>query len=140
MWYNPLMIWLLRSPFHGVIDKGIMLVRVTGRKSGKVFSTPVNYLRDRDILWVISLRDRTWWRNLKGGAPVSVLLAGREYKGRGEAIVDEKTVAESLVAYFRKAPQYAKYFKVSLDPSGRPDPIDCMRAAQERVMIKIELP
>jgi hypothetical protein len=88
---------------------------------------------------VISWRDRTWWRNLKGGAPVNVLLAGRELKAYGEAIVEEKAVADSLAAYFRKAPQYARYFKVALGSAGQPLPSDCARTAQERVMIKIEL-
>src|SRR5512135_340764 len=96
MWYNSLMAWLLHSPLHGMISKSIMLLTVTGRKSGKAYSTPVNYVRAGNTLWVTSPRGRTWWRNLKSGAPVRVLFGGRELQARGEAIVDKPTVAETL--------------------------------------------
>jgi deazaflavin-dependent oxidoreductase (nitroreductase family) len=139
MWYNSLMAWLLRSPMHGTISKAIMLVTVTGRKSGKAYSTPVNYVREGTTLWVTSQRDRTWWRNLKSGAPVRVLVGGRELQARGKAIVDEPAVAENLAAYFGIAPQYAKYYKVELDSMGKPSAADCTRAAKERVMVRIEL-
>ena len=139
MWYDAFTAWLLRSPFHGALSKGTLLITVTGKKSGKRYSTPVNYLRDGNILWVTSRRERTWWRNLKGGAPVRVLLAGRDLTASGEAIVAEKDVAESLDAYFQKAPQYAKYFKVGLDPNGQPAASDLRRAAREHVVVRIDL-
>jgi deazaflavin-dependent oxidoreductase (nitroreductase family) len=139
MWYNALMSWLLRSPLHGMLSKGIILITVTGRKSGRKYTTPVNFVREGKMLWVTSLRQRTWWRNLMGGAPVSVLLAGRELKGRGEALTDEKAVRESLRTYLQKYPQYAKYFGVKFDPAGQPDPNDLARTAQERLMIRIDL-
>jgi deazaflavin-dependent oxidoreductase (nitroreductase family) len=139
MWYNSMMIWFLRSPFHALLDISIMLVTVTGRKSGKIYSTPVNYLRDGNLLWVTSTRSRTWWRNLRGGAQLNVLLAGQSMKAYGVVIVDDQAVAESLVAYFQKAPRLARYFKVGLDAAGQPNREDCARTARERVMIKIEL-
>jgi deazaflavin-dependent oxidoreductase (nitroreductase family) len=139
MWYNAFTSWLLRSPLHGLLSKSFMLITVSGRKSGRKYTTPVNYARDGDTLWVTSLRQRTWWRNLKGGAPVSVLVARRALKGRGEAIVDEKAVADSLLAYFQKFPQYARHFRVTLDPAGQPVREDCTRAAKERVMVRITL-
>lgn len=139
MWYNAIMAGLLRSPLHGLMGKGMAVVTVTGRKSGRAISTPVNVLRDGGTLWVTSLRGRTWWRNLCGGAPVSVRLAGRDLKGRGEAIVEPRAVAGGLAAYFQKAPGYARYFNVAFDESGRPDPDDCARAAGERVLVRIDL-
>jgi deazaflavin-dependent oxidoreductase (nitroreductase family) len=139
MGFNAVMIWLLRSRLHGLLDRGILLVTVTGRKSGKTYTTPVNYLRDGDTLWVTSTRGRTWWRNLKGGAPLGVYLTGHAYHAHGQAIVEESAVAESLAAYLHIAPQYAKYFKVALDAVGQPVPADCARAARERVMVRIDL-
>jgi deazaflavin-dependent oxidoreductase (nitroreductase family) len=140
MWYNPMMVWLLKSPLHGMISKGVMLVSVTGRKSGKMISTPTNYLRDGNTLWVISWRDRKWWRNLRGGAKVRVLLAGRNVEGCGQVIEDEKAVAQSLFDYYRKVPQYAKYVGINLDETGLPISVDCECAAQKMVMISVEMP
>jgi deazaflavin-dependent oxidoreductase (nitroreductase family) len=139
MWYNPMMIWLLRSPFHGMVSKGIMLVTLTGRKSGKTISTPTNYLRDGQTLWVISWRDRTWWRNLRDGASIRVLLAGKSVEGRGQVVEEDQAIAESLFAYFQKVPQYAKYSKIGLDEQGQPIFADCERAAQKLVMVRIDL-
>ncbi len=45
MGYNTLLGWLLRSPFHRMLSGNMMIIRCRGRKSGKVYSTPVNYFR-----------------------------------------------------------------------------------------------
>ena len=124
---------------HGMISKGVMLVTVTGRKSGKPISTPTNYLREENTLWVISWRERTWWRNLRGGAQVRVLLARKSVEGQGQVIEEERAVAQSLFDYYRKIPQAAKYVQVGLDEAGLPVSADCERAAQKMVMVKIEL-
>jgi deazaflavin-dependent oxidoreductase (nitroreductase family) len=139
MWFNPMMIWLLRSPFHGVVSKSVMLVSVTGRKSGRTISTPTNYLHDGNTLWFISWRDRKWWRNLRRGAKVRVLLAGKSMEGCAEVIEEEKAVAQSLLDYYRKIPQYAKYVGIGLDAAGLPVSADCERAAQKLLTVRIDL-
>jgi deazaflavin-dependent oxidoreductase (nitroreductase family) len=139
VWFNPLMIWLLRSPLHGMVSQSMILLTVTGHKSGKAITTPTNYLRDGNTLWVISWRDRTWWRNLRGSALVSVLLAGKEVQGCGQVIEEPKAVVQSLFAYYQKAPKYAKYVQISLDDLGCPVYADCERAAQKMVMVRIDL-
>ncbi|MGE5250393.1 MAG: nitroreductase/quinone reductase family protein [Bacteroidota bacterium] len=138
MWYNPMMIWLLKSPFHGVISKGVMLTSVTGRRSGRTISTPTNYLRDGDTLWVISWRDRSWWKNLRGGAPMRVLLAGESVEGCGQVLEEPGAVARSLFDYYQKVPQLAKYVKIRLDAAGRPLPEDCEEAARKMVVVRFE--
>jgi hypothetical protein len=139
MWFNPMMVWLLKSPLHGFISRNVMLTTVTWRKSGNQISTPTNYLRDGNTLWVISWRERTWWRNLRGGANVRVLLAGRRVEGRGQVIEEEKAVAQSLFDYYRKVPQVARYVQIGLDAAGLPVPADCERAAHKMVVVRIDL-
>ena len=63
---NNFMIWILRSPFHGLLSKGMRLIMVTGCKSGRKYATPVEYFREDEQLWVMTSRNRTWWRNLRG--------------------------------------------------------------------------
>jgi deazaflavin-dependent oxidoreductase (nitroreductase family) len=139
MKYNGLVSWLLRSPLHGLVSKSILLIEVKGRKSGKTISVPVNYIRDGATLWVTSQRPRQWWRNLNGGADVKIRLAGRDLKGTGRAITDLAEVGDGLLSYFRLAPRYAKYFGVKLDAAGQPDAQDCAKAAQERILVRIDL-
>jgi deazaflavin-dependent oxidoreductase (nitroreductase family) len=139
MWYNPMMIWLLRSPLHGLISKSFMLVTYTGRRSGKMYTVPVNYVQNGPVLTVTSYRQRTWWRNLRGGAPLSVHLRGRDIQATGEVIEDDEGVVTALTAYLQNTPGSARYFKVGLDAAGRPKAADVLRAAGDRVMIRIQL-
>lgn len=42
--------WIPRSPLRGLIDGKVLVLTVTGRKSGKRYRVPLNYVRDRDAL------------------------------------------------------------------------------------------
>jgi deazaflavin-dependent oxidoreductase (nitroreductase family) len=139
MWYNSIIKPLLRSPLHGIMSTSTMLITYTGRKSGKTYSTPVNYVRDGNDLLVVSYRHRTWWRNLRGGAPVTVLLQGKVFHGTGEAYTAADEVTAGLQAYLERAPGWSKYFQVSLDDTGQPDPRDVARAVQDRVTVRVQL-
>jgi hypothetical protein len=83
---NRVVAWLLRSPLHRVLSGGVPLVTVTGRRSGRRYTTPAQYARHRDALYLASRTERRWWRNLRGGAPVQLRLRGRDVRGRGEVI------------------------------------------------------
>jgi deazaflavin-dependent oxidoreductase (nitroreductase family) len=139
MWYNPLLIAILRSPLHPLLSRNMLVITYTGRKSGRVYRTPVNYVRDGARLLTSSYRSRTWWRNLRGGAPVSLRVQGREVKATGQALEDEAAVVEALSAYLKHQPGLAKYFKIGLDADGQFKRDDVARAAQERVMIQFQM-
>jgi hypothetical protein len=142
MWYNPIIALLLRSPLHGLLSSGIMLVIYTGRKSGRTIAVPVNYVRDgeeEEVLWTTSLRKRSWWRTLRGGAPVTLRLRGRRRSATGTAIEDENGVADALIRYLQQTPDFAKHFDVRLDDERNPLREDALQAAQKRVMIRFEL-
>ena len=135
---NSFMTFMLRSPIHGVMSGSTMLITVTGRKSGRPITTPVNYYQEGDTLWVISNRERTWWRNLKGGAPAKLRLRGQEVNGFGEVFLDEAAVAPQIGEYVRHLPMSARALGVHMQDD-QPDPADLRRLAKERVMIKITL-
>lgn len=137
MWYNKIIIWILSSPLHWLLSESIMLVKYRGRRTQKRYETPVNYVRDDNIFYVISLRSRTWWKNLRGGQPVVVRVRGRELEGFGEVHEDDAGVASGLTEILQRAPRYAKYLRVGLSSDGRPKPEDVTRAAGERVVIRI---
>jgi len=91
--------FLLRSPLHGLVSSRVMLITVSGRQTGRLYTTPVNYVRDGDTITVVSRSHRTWWRNLRGGAPVAVRVRGEDLKGVAEVVVDDKeAVAKALLA------------------------------------------
>ncbi len=139
MWYNPLLVMILRSPLHPLLSGNTLALTYTGRKSGRAYTAPVNYVRDGDRLWATSYRTRTWWRNLRGGVPVSLRLRGHEVQATGQALEDKDAVIEALSAYLIKVPSWAKSFQVKVDAGGQLDRNDLARAAQERVMIQFQL-
>ena len=143
MWYNSIISWLLRSPLHGILSKNMLILSFTGRKSGKLYSTPVNYIRmvdeDGAYLLTTSLQTRNWWRNLRGGATVSVVLQGKTHQAQAVVFEEPAQVANYLTALFQVAPQYARYYQVSPDTNGIVSPEVVEQAAQERVIIRTML-
>jgi deazaflavin-dependent oxidoreductase (nitroreductase family) len=143
MWYNGIIKWWLRSPFHRSISSNMMLITYIGRKSGKQYAPPVNYLRiendDGVTFLTSSLRNRTWWRNLRGGAPVTIRLQGKDHIATAEVIEDDEGVAENLMIYLSKLPDTARFFQVNLDTNRQPVPADVALAAQTRVIIQTQL-
>jgi deazaflavin-dependent oxidoreductase (nitroreductase family) len=139
MWYNGIMIALLRSPLHGAISHSVLGLTYTGRKSGQTHTVPVNYVRDPDDydrLLITSTPARTWWRNLRGGQSLSVRLRGREVISFAEVLEGDSATA-ALAAYFRGAPQMARYFEVKM-VDGEPDADDVVRVAPSRVMVVVK--
>lgn len=135
---NPIMSFILRSPLHGLLSRNMLLITVTGRKSGKPYTTPVGYVQSGDELLIVSSPDRTWWKNLRGSAAVTLRLQGQDVAATACAIEDQAEVAESLIGLLKAAPQYQKYLALSLSPDGRPiDPDALVKAAKSRVMVKI---
>lgn len=117
-----------------------MLITVTGRKTGKKYTTPVNYVQDGDVLSVLSHAHRTWWRNLRGGAPVKIVFRGKVIETIGTAYEKIEDVAELFLQHLQAAPKYATLFGVEVDAEGNPVPASAAAIAVGKVMIEIELP
>ena len=133
--FNPFMICLLRSPLHKIASKNTLLITFTGCKSGRRYTTPVNYVLDGNVIFITSLHSRSWWRSLRRGAAISIRLKGQDMETYGDVIEDDENVTRQLIAYLQKVLQYARYFKDNLDPVGNPNPEYVAQAAKERVMI-----
>jgi deazaflavin-dependent oxidoreductase (nitroreductase family) len=129
---------LLRSPLHALLGGNLMLITVTGRKTGRAITTPVNFFRNEDTLWVISSRSRKWWRNVCGGADVNLHLQGRDIKACAETVLDEKLVADQIGKYVQHLPMAASALGVRLQ-NGTANCEDTARLAKERLFVKIQL-
>ena len=93
---NPLVVWLLRSPLHRLVDGGLILITITARRTGRRYTIPVGYQRDGDLLHVLvsKARRKQWWRNFRTPASLEVVLGG-EHR-RGEAHVVDPTSARFI--------------------------------------------
>ncbi|HKG55098.1 MAG TPA: hypothetical protein VKB04_12620, partial [Anaerolineales bacterium] len=100
--------------------------------------TPVGFYREGNILWVISSRNRTWWRNVRNGANVSLLLKGRTVSAFAGAVMDETAVEKRLREYIRHTPMVAKSFGIRMENKIL-SAEDIARVAKDRLFIKIKL-
>ena len=135
---NDFMAWVLRSPFHGMLSNGMMLITITGRKTGKQYTTPVGYYREGEYLWVITSRERTWWKNLQGGAQVGLLLKRKPVTAFAEPDLDEKSVEARMYDYVRHVPQAAKPLGIRVE-NGNANAEDIARTAKDRLFVKIKI-
>lgn len=135
---NDFMAWVLRSPFHGMLSNGMMLITVTGRKTGRKYTTPVGYYRAGEYIWVITSRERTWWKNLRGGAQVGLLLKRKPVTAFAEPDLDEKAVEARMFEYLNHVPMAAKQMNVRME-EGKPNAEDIARTAKDRLFIRIKL-
>ena len=134
---NDFVKFFLRTPLY-IFMGNTMLITVTGRKTGKKYTTPVGYYRSGGHLWVITSRDRTWWRNVKDGAEVEMRIRGKNVKGFADAVLDEGAVAAQVGEYLQHVPMAAKPLGVRME-KGKPDPEDAADLAKERLFVRINL-
>lgn len=142
MWYNAIIIALLRSPLHRMVSSGIVLITYNGHKSGNIFSVPVSYVRDDEednVLWTTSLRRRTWWRNFRSETPVILRLQGKIRRAMADAFYEEEDAAEALFYFLQLKPEFANHFDVAFDDEGEPAEEDVAREAKKRVVVRLEL-
>ena len=137
---NYFMKMLINSPLHFLLGTSFAVITVTGRRSGKPITTPINVVRIDSELIVISMRNRTWWRNLRGGRTASLRHDGKRFPVRGEIVEAPAEVAAELISYFQQKPGYGKYFNIHIDPNGNPDASEMGRVAGECILVRLIQP
>lgn len=135
---NDFVAWILRSSLHGMLSGNTALITVTGRKTGKKYTTPVNYFEEDGYLWVVTSRDRTWWKNVKDGADIELLLKRKPLHGFAVNETDSSVVEDHIRAYVRHMPQAAKPFGIRME-NNQPNAEDVARAAGERLFVRIRI-
>lgn len=112
---NPLVSRLLRSRRHGILSGRLLLLEVTGRRSGRTFTFPVQYGRDGAAFVIVPgfAQRKRWWRNLLSPAPVAYWWKGTRAAGIGRVVTDPNEKARSLAAYRQGRKREVK----SLDPA-----------------------
>lgn len=136
--YNPLVIRLLCSPLHVLMSGSVLLLTFEGRRSDRSYTTPVNYVRRGDDLLLVSSREHSWWKNLRGGAPVTLRVRGRKKADVAEAF-EGRAAEEGLLAVLRAVPSCQRHWKVDLDPDGRPRcREDLTRIAEGNILVRAQ--
>lgn len=137
---NPFLLRALRTGHPTRLGKSLMAITVTGVKTGRDFTFPVQFVRDGDTIWVLPghPESKTWWRNLRSGAPVRLHLEGVDVGGTAVAIsggTDPEEAVRGLRAYLRRTPAAARAVGVAADASDE----QLRAAAEHAVVVRIEL-
>jgi len=123
---NPILVGILRSPLHWLVSPFLILVTVTGRRTGVEYTIPVGYQRDGDdlVVMVSEARKKQWWRNFRELRGARLRIRGRQLEARG-VLVDPaspefREIAERTL---RRVPGMARVFRVDFDrKAGLGDP------------------
>ena len=124
------------------MSASFLLVTYRGRKSGKSYTLPANYAQVGKTIYIVPgmHEQKTWWRNLRGGAPVTLTLDGKPVSGAALVLEDDRTaIADALGLYARRFPPSARMHGVRIEPDGTCNRDDLLKAAQSIIVVKVEL-
>jgi hypothetical protein len=115
---NPVVAALARSPLHGLLDSEILVLHVTGRKTGREYAIPVNYTDIDGRLTIVTVA--RWRVNLRGASYVGVTFRGRRHRMRAFLDEDPASVAVSYLRIIDRLgwPKAGRHLGISV-PGGR---------------------
>jgi F420H(2)-dependent quinone reductase len=120
---NRLMRGMLATPLLSrALGSRLVTLYIVGRKSGRRYTIPVAYTRDKGDLLIGT--PFGWGRNLRTGEPVEIRLKGRRRQADVLAYKDEADVAAAYVIMARDNKAFANFNKIGFDADGNPDPED----------------
>jgi F420H(2)-dependent quinone reductase len=90
---NPIVKAVLSSPLHPLLSRGLALITVTGRRTGRRYTFPVGDQQDGDRVTVnVGWSERkSWWRNLRQRGQVQMQIRGHRRTGSAWAFGDERS-------------------------------------------------
>lgn len=139
-WMNAAMRIMLHAPgVQRLLGRVLAIMSVTGAKTGRRYTMPVQYLmHDGDVV-VLSQRMRKWWRNIAVRPEVDLRLRGR--KVTGEAKIAEGAEAQVILSNcFIAEPKVARFYGIDREPDGTIEP-EAVEALLDRiVVIVVDIP
>jgi hypothetical protein len=105
---NGLVIALLGTPVHVLLDRSLIGLRLRGRVSGRLIELPVSFAASADAAVVVpgSAERKRWWRNLRLPTPVEVLHGGEWFPSVGRVLQPgDRGFADALSLYVERWPR-----------------------------------
>jgi deazaflavin-dependent oxidoreductase (nitroreductase family) len=116
---NRLILGVLRTPgLNQLAGERLVTLYVVGRKTGRRFTIPVAYTKDKGDLLIGT--PFGWGRNLRTGEPVEIRLKGRRRPADVRAYTDEADVVRLYAAMTKDNKNFANFNRVGFDPDGNP--------------------
>jgi deazaflavin-dependent oxidoreductase (nitroreductase family) len=123
---------VLASPLHPLLSRRLMLISVTGRKTGTIYTTPVAYTADGGHLLIAA--GGRWRHNLAAQPEVTVVLRGKTLHYRASVTSDDDYEAQ-VATMATLNPTWARYTAIELGPDGQPTRASIARARARGLML-----
>ncbi len=84
----------------------VLVLTTTGRKSGLLRQTPLQYEQVGEDFYIASARGprADWFRNLQANPRVEVLVHGKQFAAQAEAVTDPTRIADFLALRLQRHP------------------------------------
>jgi len=130
---------ILNSPLHALMSEHSLAVHYMGRESGRQASFPAYYYQSGDSYYILVEKNEDWWRSLKGGAIVKVIIKGSEHRGWAEAVQDESKLKVILGKLLENIPELQTELDVHPGDSSALDEKEQQIILQYYSIIKIQI-
>ncbi len=111
---------MLGLPFATPVGGRLMLAFIVGRKTGRIYSQPLSYVRDGTTL--LTPGGGNWKLNLTGEQPVRLRIRGRDQYARPELVRDPAGVEALLDKIAAGNPMAGRFAAIPKTAEGRLDP------------------
>jgi hypothetical protein len=98
---------VLSLPFPTPLGRRLMVVTLTGRKTGRIYRQPVSYVEDGDSL--LTPGGGAWTRNLRHDSAVPARINGKQVQLRPELIHDPDQVEALLQTMAKTNPRITSF-------------------------------
>jgi hypothetical protein len=116
---NPPMRRILALPFSTPLSKRLMLLYLTGRRTGRSYRQPVSYVKDGGAL--LTPGGGNWKLNLEPGRPERIRLGGHDVTARPDLIDDVDEIDDALMTMTAVNPRVASFIPISRREDGHFD-------------------
>jgi deazaflavin-dependent oxidoreductase (nitroreductase family) len=137
---NALVARILRSRFHWLLSGGLLLLTVTGRRSGRRYTIPVGYHETDEaiVVFVGEPSTKTWWRNYQTPGPVELLCRSRRVAGTAQVVASDDTDYRRLAeTVFRRSGMVSRIFDLRFDASKGLSPEQVQELAKHLGIVRI---
>jgi hypothetical protein len=110
---------ILGLPFATPLSRRLMLVFLTGRRTGTSYRQPVSYVPDGPVL--LTPGGGSWKLNLTEDQPVRIRLRGRDVYARPEIVGDADEVGRLLGIITAGNPMAGRFIPIPKGPDGKLD-------------------
>jgi hypothetical protein len=119
---------ILGLPVATPLSRRLMLARITGRNTGKVYRQPLSYVQQGSTL--LTPGGGKWKLNLRDGRPVPIRLRGRDVLARPELVSDPAEIERLLAEMAASNPRVNAFVGIPKGPDGRLDPAHLQAAVR----------